>query len=102
MSFDLILSLSSIVSISSTYLSNRDRVSWAPSTTLSWTKSALRSEKSSTIFIPSFGSEPLVDYSDLSLVDYPNIHFVGDALSARGITVSGAQGTYVAEAILDN
>jgi uncharacterized FAD-dependent dehydrogenase len=44
--------------------------------------------------------EPLVNYNDLSLEDYPNIHFVGDALSARGITVSGAQGTYVAEAIL--
>ena len=44
--------------------------------------------------------EPLVNYDDLSLEDYPNIHFVGDALSARGITVSGAQGTYVAESIL--
>ena len=44
--------------------------------------------------------EPLVDYQDLSLNDYPNVYFVGDALSARGITVSGAQGTYVAESIL--
>lgn len=44
--------------------------------------------------------EPLVDYEDLSLEDYPNIHFVGDALNARGITVSGAQGIYVAESIL--
>ena len=44
--------------------------------------------------------EPLVEYNDLSLVDYPNIHFVGDALSARGITVSGAQGIYVAESII--
>ena len=44
--------------------------------------------------------EPLVDYDNLSLNDYPNVHFVGDALSARGITVSGAQGTYVAESIL--
>ena len=44
--------------------------------------------------------EPLVDYNDLSLVDYSNIHFVGDALSARGITVSGAQGIYVAESII--
>ena len=33
---------------------------------------------------------------------YPNVHFVGDALSARGITVSGAQGTYVAESLLEN
>ena len=45
--------------------------------------------------------EPLVDYNDLSLVDYSNIHFVGDALSARGITVSGAQGIYVAESIIE-
>ncbi|MDB4343210.1 hypothetical protein OAA26_00635, partial [bacterium] len=44
--------------------------------------------------------EPLVNYQDLSLTTYPNIHFVGDALSARGITVSGAQGTLVAEQIL--
>ena len=41
-----------------------------------------------------------LNYNDLSLIDYPNIYFVGDALSARGITVSGAQGTYVAEDIL--
>jgi uncharacterized FAD-dependent dehydrogenase len=46
--------------------------------------------------------EPLVDYSNLALTKYPNVHFVGDALSARGITVSGAQGTYVAENILKN
>ena len=45
--------------------------------------------------------EPLVNYKDLSLTKYPNVHFVGDALSARGITVSGAQGTYVAENILN-
>ena len=41
--------------------------------------------------------EPLVNYDDLSLNEYPNVHFVGDALSARGITVSGAHGIYVAE-----
>ena len=41
--------------------------------------------------------EPLVNYDDLSLVDYENVHFVGDALSARGITVSGAQGIYVTD-----
>jgi len=46
--------------------------------------------------------EPLVDYDTLALADYNNVHFVGDALSARGITVSGAQGTYVAENILKN
>ena len=45
--------------------------------------------------------EPLVDYKNLALVDYPNVHFVGDALSARGITVSGAQGIYVAEYLLE-
>ena len=44
--------------------------------------------------------EPLVNYTDLSLTEYPNVHFVGDALSARGITVSGAHGIYVAESLL--
>ena len=44
--------------------------------------------------------EPLVDYTNLALTKYPNVHFVGDALSARGITVSGAQGIYVVEDIL--
>ena len=44
--------------------------------------------------------EPLVNYTNLALTEYPNVHFVGDALSARGITVSGAQGIYVAESIL--
>jgi hypothetical protein len=37
---------------------------------------------------------------NLSLKEYPDVHFVGDALSARGITVSGAQGTLVAEQLL--
>jgi len=46
--------------------------------------------------------EPLVNYENLSLTRFPNVHFVGDALSARGITVSGAQGTYVAESLLKN
>lgn len=44
--------------------------------------------------------EPLVEYNDLSLTKYNNVHFVGDALSARGITVSGAQGIYVVESLL--
>jgi uncharacterized FAD-dependent dehydrogenase len=44
--------------------------------------------------------EVKVNYEDLSLIDYPNVHFVGDALSARGITVSGAQAIYVAENLL--
>jgi uncharacterized FAD-dependent dehydrogenase len=55
------------------------------------------------VYIPEvkyLSPEPLVNYKDLSLNDYPNVHFVGDALSARGITVSGAQGTYVAESLL--
>jgi uncharacterized FAD-dependent dehydrogenase len=43
--------------------------------------------------------EPLVNYDDLSLNEYPYVHFVGDALSARGITVSGAHGIYVAESL---
>ena len=54
------------------------------------------------IYIPEvkyLSPEPLVNYSNLSLTKYENIHFVGDALSARGITVSGAQGIYVAESI---
>jgi len=46
--------------------------------------------------------EPLVDYTNLSLPNYNNVHFVGDALSARGITVSGAHGIYVAEDLLKN
>jgi uncharacterized FAD-dependent dehydrogenase len=49
------------------------------------------------IYIPEvkfLSEEVLVDYNDLSLVDYPNIHFVGDSLSSRGIAVSAAQGVY--------
>ena len=55
------------------------------------------------VYIPEvkyLSPEPLVNYNNLSLTKYNNVHFVGDALSARGITVSGAQGTYVAEDIL--
>jgi uncharacterized FAD-dependent dehydrogenase len=55
------------------------------------------------IYIPEvkyLSPEVKVDYKNLSLIDYPNVHFVGDALSARGITVSGAQGIYVVENIL--
>ena len=55
------------------------------------------------IYIPEvkyLSPEPLVDYKNLALTEYPNVHFVGDALSARGITVSGAQGIYVAEYLL--
>jgi uncharacterized protein len=56
------------------------------------------------IYIPEvkyLSPEPLVDYKNLSLTKFPNVHFVGDALSARGITVSGSQGIYVAGSILE-
>ena len=42
------------------------------------------------IYIPEvkyLSPEPLVNYNNLSLTKYENVHFVGDALSARGITV---------------
>ena len=55
------------------------------------------------IYIPEvkyLSPEPLVNYNNLSLTKYENIHFVGDALSARGITVSGAQGIFVAENLI--
>jgi uncharacterized FAD-dependent dehydrogenase len=56
------------------------------------------------VYVPEvkyLSPEPLVNYKNLALNDYPNVHFVGDALSARGITVSGAQGIYVAESFLN-
>jgi hypothetical protein len=46
--------------------------------------------------------EPLVNYNNLSLTGYSNVYFAGDALSARGITVSGSQGIYIAEYLLKN
>jgi uncharacterized FAD-dependent dehydrogenase len=55
------------------------------------------------IYIPEvkyLSPEVKVDYKNLALTDYPNVHFIGDALSARGITVSGAQAIYVAESLL--
>ncbi len=55
------------------------------------------------IYIPEvkyLSPEVKVDYSNLALNDYSNVYFVGDALSARGITVSGAQAIYVAENLL--
>ena len=57
------------------------------------------------IYVPEvkyLAPEPLVKYEDLSLTKYPDVHFVGDALSARGISVSGAHGTLVAEQILSS
>jgi uncharacterized FAD-dependent dehydrogenase len=52
------------------------------------------------IYIPEvkyLSPEPLVNYKDLSLTKFPNVHFVGDALSARGITVAGSQGILAVE-----
>mgnify|MGYP000155092366 CR=1 FL=1 len=52
------------------------------------------------VYVPEvkyLSPEPLVNHTDLALVDYPNVHFVGDALSARGISVSGAQGILAVE-----
>lgn len=45
--------------------------------------------------------EVLVKYDDLSLIDYPNVHFAGDSLSARGISVAGSHGIYIAEQLLN-
>lgn len=55
------------------------------------------------IFIPEIkylSDEVLVDYSNLSLKNYPNIHFAGDSLSARGIVISACHGIFIAESIL--
>ena len=55
------------------------------------------------IYIPEvkfLSEEVLVNYNDLSLIDYPNIHFVGDSLSSRGIAVSACHGIYCSEYIL--
>ena len=56
------------------------------------------------IYVPEvkyLNQEVKVNYKNLSLTKYPNVYFVGDALSARGITVSGAQGIYVAESLIN-
>jgi uncharacterized FAD-dependent dehydrogenase len=55
------------------------------------------------IYIPEckyLSPEVKVNYSSLSLIDFPNVYFAGDALSARGITVAGSQGIYIAESLL--
>jgi len=44
--------------------------------------------------------EVLVNYDDLSLIQYPNIYFSGDSLSARGIAVSACQGILNSQGIL--
>jgi len=56
------------------------------------------------IYVPEvkyLSPEPKVDYNNLTLAQFENVHFAGDALSARGITVSGAQGIYIAESLLN-
>ena len=55
------------------------------------------------VYVPEvkyLSPEPLVYYTDLALVDYPDVHFVGDALSARGITVAGSQGILAVEKLI--
>jgi uncharacterized FAD-dependent dehydrogenase len=44
--------------------------------------------------------EPLTNHNNMSLIEYSNVYFAGDALSARGITVAGSHGIYIAESIL--
>jgi uncharacterized FAD-dependent dehydrogenase len=59
-------------------------------------------ENDYSLYIPEvkfLSEEVLVNYNNLSLIDYPNIHFVGDSLSSRGIAVSAAQGLYSVEGI---
>lgn len=55
------------------------------------------------VYVPEvkyLSPEPLVYPKDLALVDFPNVHFVGDALSARGITVAGSQGILAVEKLI--
>jgi len=55
------------------------------------------------IYIPEvkyLSNEVIVNYEDLSLIDYPNVHFGGDSLSSRGLSGSGGQGIIIAEGIL--
>jgi uncharacterized FAD-dependent dehydrogenase/intein/homing endonuclease len=56
-----------------------------------------------SLYIPEvkfLSEEVLTNYDDLSLINYPNIHFVGDSLSSRGIAVSAAQGVYCCVGLL--
>ena len=57
------------------------------------------------IYIPEvkfLSEEVLVNFDDLSLVDYPNVHFVGDSLSSRGIAVSACHGVLCVNKIISN
>jgi uncharacterized FAD-dependent dehydrogenase len=61
-------------------------------------------ENDYSLYIPEvkfLSEEVLVNYNDLSLIEYPHIHFCGDSLSSRGIAVSAAQGVYIAESLLN-
>lgn len=58
-----------------------------------------------SLYIPEvkfLSEEVMVSFDDLSLIEFPNIHFVGDSLSSRGIAVSAAQGVYSSAKILRN
>jgi uncharacterized FAD-dependent dehydrogenase len=46
--------------------------------------------------------EVLVNYKNLSLIDYPDIYFAGDSLSSRGISISASQGIMCANAIFED
>lgn len=57
-----------------------------------------------SLYIPEvkfLSEEVLINYNNLSLIDYPNIHFCGDSLSARGIAVSAAQGLLIGTELLN-
>jgi uncharacterized FAD-dependent dehydrogenase len=61
-------------------------------------------ENDYSLYIPEvkfLSEEVLVNYNDLSLIEYPHIHFCGDSLSSRGIAVSAAQGVYIAKSLLN-
>jgi uncharacterized FAD-dependent dehydrogenase len=61
-------------------------------------------DKDYSLYIPEvkfLSEEVLVDYKNLSLIDYPNVYFVGDSLSSRGIAVSAAQGVYAASSLIN-
>jgi uncharacterized FAD-dependent dehydrogenase len=58
-----------------------------------------------SLYIPEvkfLSEEVLINYNNLSLIDYPNIHFIGDSLSSRGIAVSAAQGILAGSELLKN
>lgn len=60
-------------------------------------------ENDYVIYLPEvklLTNEIIVNTGDLSLKQYPDVHIVGDALSARGIFVSASQGMYLAESFL--